>query len=408
MDHHADSLAHIALILAATFIGGAVFRRLNQPVLVGYIIVGLILGPSVLGYVDNSAEVGLLAELGILLLLFIVGVELDLSSFKAVSRVSIITCACQIALGLIFMGGLGYAFGWPLNLCILLGFAVSLSSTAVTLKLLQDRNLLKSNVGKHAIGILIAQDMAVIPMILIIGALNTSEGFNYVGLLRLGVAVFLLVGMMYLFQKKPRMFTKIWVKFEHLKRTAMKGQATLTAIAICFTASALAGILGVSPAYGAFLAGTAVGNTATRMELKDSVEPLFDITIMVFFLSIGLLIDFKFLMENWVAAISLLFLTMLLKTVFNVAILRSLGMNKADSYQTGSVLAQVGEFSFILASMGLIAGTIDGDGHKYVVAIISLSLLATPLWLYLVDHFVVVHDNVQAQIKSNRNRVKKP
>lgn len=408
MDHHADSLAHIALILAAAFIGGAVFRRLNQPVLVGYIIVGLILGPSVLGYVDNSAEVGLLAELGILLLMFIVGLELDLSSFKAVSRVSIITCAAQIGLGLLFMGGLGYAFGWPLNLCILLGFAVSLSSTAVTLKLLQDRKLLETNVGKHAIGILIAQDMAVIPMILIIGALNTSEGFNYVGLLRLGAAIMVLVGVMYLFQKKTRTFTKYWIKFEKLKKSAMKGQATLTAIAICFAASAVAGLLGVSPAYGAFLAGTTLGNTATREELKDSAEPLFDITIMVFFLSIGLLIDLEFLMDNWLATISLLFLTMLLKTVFNVAILRYLGMGKAEAYQVGSVLAQVGEFSFVLASMGLIAGTIGGDGHKYVVAIISLSLLATPLWLYLVDHFVVVHENVQAQIKSSRHRTKKP
>ena len=109
------------MVLAAAFLGGAVFKKLKQPVLVGYIIVGLILSPSVLGVVKGQEEVSLLAELGILLLLFIVGMEIDLKSFKSVSKLSIITCATQIGFGLLAMGILGAVFDWPINRSILLG-----------------------------------------------------------------------------------------------------------------------------------------------------------------------------------------------------------------------------------------------------------------------------------------------
>lgn len=382
-DHHA--LTHLATILAAAFAGGAVFRKLKQPVLVGYIIVGLLLGPSFLGVVQGREEISLLAELGILLLLFIVGMEIDLKAFKSVSKISLITCGAQIGAGLLAMSILGFFFGWSLNSCILLGFAVSLSSTAVALKILEDMGLRSSKVGQSSVGILVAQDLVFIPMVLIIGALNTGEGLNYGGLIRLGLAVLFMVGVMFLLTKRPVIFQKIWSKFEAIKTDAMKGQIAITGLAFCFSAAAIAGVLGISAAYGAFLAGIILGHTMGRQKLEEHTKPIFDVMIMVFFLSIGLLIDLEFLWENIGAALSLLFITMLLKTVLNFYVLRWQGMKKEEAYVTGAVLAQVGEFSFILAAIGLSAGTIQDDGYKYVIAIISLSLLATPLWLYLVE-----------------------
>ncbi len=129
---------------------------------------------------------------------------------------------------------------------------------------------------------------------------------------------------------------------------------------------------------------------------------------MVFFLSIGLLIDLKFLWDNLLAAFSLLFITMLLKTVVNYYVLRWQGMPKEEAYVTGAVLAQVGEFSFILAAIGLGAGTIQPDGYKYVVAVISLSLLATPLWLYLVEkRGILKHLDLKKVVQKRRKRKKK-
>lgn len=386
MDHH-HALTHLAIMLAAAFIGGAVFQKLKQPALVGYIVVGIILGPSVLGLVEERDNIAFMAELGILLLLFIAAMELDLHNFKKVARVSVITCAVQIAVGLAVMFAIGFFLNWPLNRAILLGFAVSLSSTAVALKILDDTGLTKTRIGEKSIGVLISQDIAVIPMILIIGALSTTDGFNYFGLVKLGIAMLLMAGIIFLFTKQPSFFTKFWAVFEKLHDTTMRGQTAVTGLALCFTAAALAGIFGLSAAYGAFLAGLVVGNTVNHKRLEAHTKPIFDVMIMVFFLSIGLLIDLQFVKDNFLIVILLLFVTMLIKTIVNISVLRWQGMEKKEAYVTGAVLGQVGEFSFILAAMGLAAGTIQDEGYKYVVAIISLSLLATPIWLFAVKKF---------------------
>jgi CPA2 family monovalent cation:H+ antiporter-2 len=389
MDHH-HSLMNLAIVLAAAFIGGAVFQRLKQPALVGYIIVGIILGPSVLGVFTAQKEISLMAEMGILLLLFIAGMEIDLKNFGKSWRVSIVACAAQIVLGLAATLALGFAFDWSLERSILLGFAISLSSTAVALKILEDTGQRQTHVGEVSLGILIAQDVAVIPMLLIVGAMNAAQGeggFQMSSLLPLVFGLGFMGGVMYLLIKRPAFFDRLWAQFERQKAIAMKGQKAITALAFCFTAAAIAGALGLSPAYGAFMAGLVIGHTSNRHLLEDRVRPIFDVLIMVFFLSVGLLIDLQFLAENWSTTLILLFITMLLKTVVNVLTLRLLGMERNDALVTGAVLAQVGEFSFILAAIGLEAHTLMGDGYKYVVALISLSLLCTPLWLYLVNKF---------------------
>ena len=400
MDEH-YALTHLATVLAAAFIGGAVFQKLKQPVLVGYIIVGIILGPSVLGVVQGREEISLMAELGILLLLFIAGMELNLNNFKKVAKVSIVTCGVQIAAGLSAMLALGFLLGWPLNRSILLGFSIALSSTAVALKILDDIGLRSTHIGESSLGILIAQDIAVIPMILIIGALSTDEGFNYAGIIKMTVALLVMIGIVFLFTSRPKIFDKAWKKIDTFHDKLMQGQTAITSLAICFTASALAGLFGLSAAYGAFLAGLLIGNTMNHKKMEEHTKPIFDVMIMVFFLSIGLLIDLQFLQKHLLTTILLLFITMLLKTIVNIAVLRWQGVEKKEAYVTGAVLAQIGEFSFILAAMGLAAHTIREDGYKYVVAIISLSLLVTPLWLYMVKHYDIIS---QLNLKQLRKR----
>jgi CPA2 family monovalent cation:H+ antiporter-2 len=388
-------------MLAAAFIGGAIFQKLKQPALVGYIIVGIILGPSALGVVVERDNIAFMAELGILLLLFIAAMELDLHNFKKVARISIITCFAQIGAGLIVMGLIAYFLEWPFNRAILLGFAVALSSTAVALKILDDTGLTKTRIGEKSIGVLISQDIAVIPMILIIGALNTNEGFNYLGLAKLGIAMFLMAGVIYLFTHRPANFTKFWQLFEKLHDTTMHGQTAVTGLALCFTAAAVAGLFGLSAAYGAFIAGLIVGHTVNHKRLEAHTKPIFDVMIMVFFLSIGLLIDLQFLQDHWLTVLLLLFVTMLIKTIVNISVLRWQGMEKNEAYVTGAVLGQVGEFSFILAAMGLSAHTINEDSYKYVVAIISLSLLVTPIWLYAVKRFKTLQKITFTRRKKN-------
>ncbi len=403
MDNY-HALTHIAVVLAAAFAGGAVFQKMRQPVLVGYIMVGLLLGPSFLGVVSDSEDVSLMAEVGILLLLFIAGLELDLSKFKAIAKVSITTVGVQIAVGLILMIILGVFFGWPLNRMILLGFAVSLSSTAVALKIIDDMDLKESAIGQNSTGVLIAQDIAFIPMLLIMGALSTDNGFNTEGLIRLAGAIFVLSGLVYMFNTQPKYFTMAWEKFEKFQGQVIKGQTAITALAFCFTAAAIAGLFGISAAYGAFLAGLALGQTRKKKLLELHAKPIFDVTIMVFFLSIGLLIDLEFLKREWQATLLLLLLTMIIKTVVNVAVLRWQGMKTSEALVAGAVLSQVGEFSFILAASGLAVGTIGQESYKFVMAMISLSMIITPLWLYLVRRFQYWTPPIKEVLKNTTRR----
>ncbi|MDB2682991.1 cation:proton antiporter [Alphaproteobacteria bacterium] len=405
-DYHA--LTHIATVLAAAFAGGAVFQKMKQPVLVGYIIVGLLLGPSFLGVVKGGEDVSLMAELGILLLLFIAGMELDIKNFKSIAKISLATVGVQIGVGLITMAILGFFFDWPLNRIILLGFSVSLSSTAVALKIIDDMELKESAIGQNATGILIAQDIAFIPMLLILSALSTEKGFNTEGLIRLVGAMVVMGGLVYLLYHRPKYFAWIWEKFNSLQDQVIRGQTAITALAFCFAAAAIAGLLGISAAYGAFLAGLALGQTRKKKLLELHTKPIFDVTIMVFFLSIGLLIDLEFLAAEWLSTLFLLIVTMVIKTVVNIAVLKWQGMETNDAFVTGAVLGQVGEFAFILAAAGLTVGTIGDAGYKYVVAMISLSLIVTPIWLYLVRKFQYWTPPIKKAIKKKTRRKKKP
>jgi CPA2 family monovalent cation:H+ antiporter-2 len=237
-------------------------------------------------------------------------------------------------------------------------------------------------------------------MILVVGALGSAEGFNYSGIIKMIIALAIMIGMVFLFTSKPKIFNKLWKKFDLFHDKIMHEQTAITALAACFTASALAGLFGLSAAYGAFLAGLLIGNTLNHKKMENHTKPIFDVMIMVFFLSIGLLIDLQFLYNHLLTTLLLLFVTMFLKTAVNIAVLRWQGMEKKEAYVTGAVLSQVGEFSFILAAMGLAAGTIQDDGYKYIVAIISLSLLVTPLWLYIVKHYDIVTELNLKRLKS--------
>lgn len=375
----------MAFILAAAFSGGLISQRLRQPAMVGYILIGIIFGPHGLGLIREGEEIQHLSELGILLLLFIVGLELDLHKFLPVWKVSIGTAALQVGFGLLSMFGLSLLFNWPMEMVVVLGFVVSLSSTAVAIKLLTDMNALNSSVGNVAVGILIAQDLAVIPMILIVSAIGgASTGENFmIGLIAPGILLLVTAFLVWTLVKRPpwllrfsNITGRIQYALEHDR------QRPLTAIMFCFAAGAISGGLGFSAAYGAFIAGLILGNSKYGHSYERQVRPLFDILMMFFFLSMGMLIDFHYLMDNIVSVVVLLFVVMFLKTVINIGILRMFSLSKRNSTFIGATLGQVGEFSFALAALGLSRGAIDNDVYKMVAVVVALSLIATPAWLH--------------------------
>ena len=170
--HDHTQLTSIALVVLAALACGLFMQRFRQPALVGYILAGVILGPSGIALVENREAIGLLAELGILMLLFVLGMELSLRAIRQVWKIALFTTAIQIGACLLVMLGAAELFGWPLSRAVLLAFVIALSSTAVAVKMLEEIGELRSRVGQVIVGVLIAQDLAVVPMMLTINAMG--------------------------------------------------------------------------------------------------------------------------------------------------------------------------------------------------------------------------------------------
>jgi CPA2 family monovalent cation:H+ antiporter-2 len=369
-------LTEVAIVIAVALSCGLAFGWMRQPAIVGYIIAGVFLGPSGFGLVEDREQISFLAELGVLLLLFAIGMELSIQAFRAVLRFAVIGTMAQIAISLAVVAVVALAFGWSWERTILIGFAVSLSSTAVAIKMLEEVGELRRETGRRAVGILIAQDLAIVPMMLIIATLAPSEKFTVTSLLPLIGAVGFLAFFIWFLGRRGR----VRLPFRELTR----GQAdliTLAALGYCFAAAAISGLFGLSTAYGAFLAGLLLGNSTDRKVMLRVTLPIQGVLLMAFFLSIGMLLDLDFIWDHLGQVLLLLLIVTLGKTAMNVGILRGLGEPWPRAWLGGVVLGQIGEFSFVLAALGLSVMAITSDTYRMFVAVIALSLVISPIWL---------------------------
>lgn len=373
--HAHTQLIGIAVVALAALACGIAMRRLKQPAVVGYILAGVILGPTGFGLVTDREAIGLLAELGVLMLLFLIGMELSLRGIREVWKIAVATTGLQIAAGLLAALALGLLVGWQLPQVILLGFVVAISSTAVAIKILEEIGELRTRVGQITVGVLIAQDLAVVPMMLIVGSVGGGDfGFN--ALVKVGLSVaFLGLLIVYLSRRHRLRLPFAQVVGENVDLTPLAG------LAFCFGAAAVSGLLGLSAAYGAFLAGLIIGNSSSRQVMIRHTAPIQSILLMVFFLSIGLLIDLGFIWRNLGTVLTLLIFVTVFKTALNIGLIRFLGEPWPRAFLSGVVLAQLGEFSFILAALGVSVGVVSPELHRLIVAITVLSLIFSPFWL---------------------------
>jgi CPA2 family monovalent cation:H+ antiporter-2 len=364
---HSHELTEIAIVVTVALGCGLLLARLKQPAIVGYILAGVVLGPSVLGFVEDRDQINLLAELGVLLLLFSIGMELDVSDFKSVIRFAFLGTGMQIAIAVVVMSFVALVLGWTWQHGILIGFGVALSSTAVAIKLLEDVGEIKNEVGRRAVAILIAQDLAIVPMMLFIATMAPNKTMTVGDLLPLIGSVAILAVFLWFLGRKGQI--------------QLADLIAVTAMALCFAAAAISGLFGMSTAYGAFLAGLLLGNSTDRSMMLRSTLPIQGVLLMVFFLSIGLLIDLNFIWDHLGAILLMLVIVTLGKTAMNVGILRLLKEPWPRAWLGGVALGQVGEFSFVLAALGLSVGAIDHEGYRFFIAIIALSLIISPFWL---------------------------
>jgi len=372
---HEDFLTEIALVAFVAFSCGLFFERLKQPAVLGYILAGVLLGPSVLNSVQDREIIETLAELGVQMLLFLIGMELSLRAFKTVWRISLVCMLMQVLVSLAVVLSLGQLFDWPLGFSILLACAIALSSTAVAIKMLESIDELRTETGRITIGVLIAQDLAIVPMILILKSLNNG-GIDIYIFLKVAISVTLLAILIWCFSRKQK------IQFHFLKRAILNDDLTpVVALVFCFGVAFFTGILGLSAAYGAFLGGLILGNTTERHTMVQATKPIQSVLMMVFFMSVGLLMDFGYIWDHLFRVLILLLFITVGKTFFNIFILRVLKQPWSRAFLSGLMIAQMGEFAFILASIGVSSGLIDEEGQRLVISLAALSLAISPIWM---------------------------
>jgi CPA2 family monovalent cation:H+ antiporter-2 len=381
--HEQVALTAIAIVALAALAGGMTMARFSQPAVVGYIAAGALLGPGGFSLVESRENIQVLAELGVLMLLFLIGMELSLRGFREVWKIAVGTTLLQVAVGVGMMFAFGQLLGWSLPLVLVVGFTLALSSTAVAVKMLEEIGELRTRTGQLTVGILIAQDLAVVPMMLIIGAFEgvgvEGSGADSVGtaaLVKVVVSIGLLVALILFLWRRQR----VRLPFERLVGDHVD-LTPLAGLVFCFGAAALSGLLGLSAAYGAFLAGLVIGNSTARATMMRHTHPIQSVLLMVFFLSIGLLVDLGYIWDNLLTVLVLLVFVAVFKTVFNVAVLHFLGEPWPRAFLAGTLLAQLGEFSFLIAAVGLSAGVVSDGDHRLIVSVTVLSLFFAPFWL---------------------------
>jgi CPA2 family monovalent cation:H+ antiporter-2 len=382
MEAHAGDLTGIALVVSVAVISGLVLTALRQPPLVGYVLAGVVLGPGGFGVISDDTSIERFADLGVLMLLFVLGMELSLRAFVATLRTALLCTAVQIAVALGIGFALAAAFGRSHEQALLLGFMTALSSTAVAVKVLDDIGELRTAVGQVAVGVLIAQDLAAVPMLIVIDALGGDGEVDIWLGFKVAVAVAIVAALIVFFSRRQRVT---------LPATAwLRGKRDLVppaALAFCFTAAAVSGVAGLSPAYGAFVAGLVIGNSTDRAVAVRASRPIENVLMILFFLSVGLLLDLRLILDNLGLVLTWLLAVTLVKTVVNVGTLHLLGEPWQRAFPAGVAMGQVGEFSFVLAAAGVTAGILDGTSYRLAIAVIALSLLISPLWLVSARRF---------------------
>ncbi|WP_200978169.1 cation:proton antiporter [Echinicola sp. 20G] len=375
-------LSILVLLSIGIIVVSFIFKILGQPYLTAYILVGVVFGPYGMQLVTDELLISNLGSFGLVLLLFFIGMEISLPKIIANWRIPVIGTFFQVIFSLATIWGIGAIFQWQLTQIIVLGLVISLSSSAIVISYLQDKGLIASHLGQNVIGILLVQDILVVPMLILLNYLSGSipVAIDIIkqitgGLLILGISIWVL-------KKK-----EVSLPFGDLIRKDHEIQVFI-AFAFCFGFSILTAFFGISSALGAFVAGIIVSKAKETTWVHTSLHAFRIVFVALFFVSIGMLIDLDFLISNSGLIFIMVLLAFMTNNFINAIIVRFLGESWKNSLLTGAILAQIGEFSFILGATGFYIGLISEHTYQLVISTISASLIISPVWIFLIRKII--------------------
>ncbi len=382
--HHTPLIATIVAGLVGAFVLGAIAQRLRLSPLVGYLLAGVLVGPFTPGYVADQELANQLAELGVILLMFGVGLHFSLKDLMAVRAIAIPGAIVQMGAATILGIALGMALGWPIGGGIVFGVALSVASTVVLLRALQERRIIQTERGKIAVGWLIVEDLAMVLALVLLPALaGVMQGGPVadpwaawgrplsITLAKVAgfVAFMLIVGRRVI----P------WV-LHYVAHTGSRELFRLAVLAISLgVAFGAAALFGVSFALGAFFAGMILAESELSQRAAEETLPLRDAFAVLFFVSVGMLFDPAVIIEQPLALLATLGIVIVGKSLAALAILKLFGHSRETGLTIAASLAQIGEFSFILAGLGTSLALLPSEGRDLILAAAILSIMLTPL-----------------------------
>ena len=365
----------MVIIVLVALLGGIIANFFKQPLILGYILAGVIIGPHTGGItISNIQDIEMLAEIGVAFLLFALGLEFSLRELKPVRKIALLGAPIQIVLTMGYGYGIGQLFGWDWTSSVWLGAFISLSSTMIVLKTLMSKGLIGTLSSKVMVGILIVQDLAVVPLMIVLPQLNAfPEGLPVLGLAILKAAVFLVLMVFLGTRLIPRLLRYI-VRWN--SREFFLVAITALGLGVGYGTH----LFGLSFAFGAFVVGIVLSESDYGYQALSDIIPLRDIFGLLFFTSVGMLLDPAFLFTHLKTVLVLIVLIVVGKAVIMGALSRVFGYGNIIPIAVALTMCQVGEFSFVLARVGLDSGSISTELYSLVLTSAVVTMFFTPFF----------------------------
>ncbi|WP_430816319.1 cation:proton antiporter [Carboxylicivirga sp. RSCT41] len=375
-------VSKFVLLSAIIIIVGFVLRLIKQPSIVTYMVVGVMVGPLGFGVITDEILITNLGSLGLVLLLFFIGMEIHLPNLIASWRVSILGTALQVIISIAIIWALGSYLNWKMNQIIMIGFVISLSSTAVILKLLQEQDQLQTKLGQNVLGILLAQDILIVPMLIILGYLGGKQPTSIESIKQITGGIIIISIIIYILKNKE-------IRLPFRKTIAKDHEMQVfVAFTLCFGFALFTAYLELSAALGAFVGGIVLSSAKSTQWVHDSLSAFKVFFVALFFVSIGMLIDLQFIHNNLLTIGILVTLVLIVNSGINALVMKPFSENWKTSIYAGAMLSQIGEFSFILGLIGYQSGIIHDYAYQIIISTISLTLLLSPLWISVVKRLL--------------------
>ncbi len=370
---HLPLLQDILILLGFSVVIVFALQRLKLPSIIGFLLTGIIIGPSGFSLIYAVEEVEILSEIGVILLLFVIGMELSIKQLISIKRTVFIGGFLQVGITVLVAGLLYYFLGNPWNESVFVGFLFSLSSTAIVLKTLQDRQQITAPFARNALAILIFQDIIVVPMMLVtpmIAGESANIGMSILTLLLKSVVV-LVITFISARYVVPRLMHAV-------AKTNSKELFLLVTITLCFAVAFLTSEAGLSLALGAFLAGLIVSESEYSHQATSIILPFRELFTSFFFISVGMLLDLNFFLNNIPVILLLVLAVFIIKSIIASIAVAILKYPTRTVLLTGLSLFQVGEFAFILSKVGIEYNLLNAQTNQYFLSVSIVSMILTP------------------------------